>query len=264
MLIGVILGIVAYGFVSSFVQFATQSGQAAFFPGLVGGLWAAWPFIYKSRVKRHKFLHPVPKEYSSVNLQQAFSLIAQFLRDARYNFGDQWHVDADPAASRITADIRFTEEEQHPEFGGRAFIQFRTKRVQRYLRLEALFKPTACNGTIVQLDFQPRVEGFDSGACDEMIADVQGAIALALGEGEPIVQELANKLPGPPNWLLTCTVAMLFFLFFDATNSVLRTIGLVDANGESVAQAREKQVQAQQAEQDEFDSWKRFKESHNL
>jgi hypothetical protein len=264
MLIGVILGIVAFCLVSSFVQFATQSSQAAFFPGLIGGLWAAWPFIYKSRVRRYKFLHPVPREYAGINLQQAFSVIAQFLRDARYNFGDQWHVDANPAASRIAADLRFTEEEQHPEFGGRPFFQFRTKRVRRYLKLEALFKPTASNGTIVQLDFEPRVEGFDSGACNEMIGDVQGAIALALGEGEPVVQELSDKLPGPPNWLLVSTVAILFCLCFDATNSVLRTIGLVGENGKTLDQAKQKQMQQRQAEKDEFDSWKRFKESHNL
>jgi hypothetical protein len=261
MLVGIVLGIVAFVFASGFVQFATHSSDAAFFPGLVGSLWAAWPLIHKSSVERKNFLHPAPREYADVDLQRVFSTISNYLREERYNFGDQWRVDADPAAGRISADLKFSEEEDHPEFGGRAFVRFRTKRVQRFLGLVVWLEPTEANGTIVRLEFDPRVEGFDSGACDTMIRGVHEAISLYLGPGELVGTEVSKKLPGPPTWLLACTVAMLFFLFFDVSKAALRTVGWFDPERQKLEQSRR---QAQQEEQDEFDSWKRFKESQNL
>ena len=38
-----------------------HKNEAGIFPGLIAGIWAAWPLLHQGRVERYNFLHPAPK-----------------------------------------------------------------------------------------------------------------------------------------------------------------------------------------------------------
>ncbi len=99
-----------------------HENEGGFLPGLVAGVWAAWPFLHQARVQRYNFLHPVPREYK-VHVKQAFSKVRDLLADTSYNFGDKWHIGrADTTSGRITADLRFTDEQVHHDIDARGHI----------------------------------------------------------------------------------------------------------------------------------------------
>lgn len=94
-------------------QMVLHNNEAGTFPALVAGIWAAWPFLHQARVQRYNFLHPVPREYK-VPVKQAFAKVRELLADISYNFDDKWHVtSADTQSGKITADLRFTDEQIH-------------------------------------------------------------------------------------------------------------------------------------------------------
>ena len=219
--IGIALGIITFLLVGAIVGDGilhhTDAGAA---PGLVAGIWAAWPFFHKAGVHRYNFLHPVPRRYKAP-AKLAFVTIHNLLAEAAYNFGDRWRiVSAEPSTNRILADLRFTDEEQHMEADARGHLRTRTRRVQRYLQFEAHFKPVDGRQTIIQLDFSPRVEGVNSGACDSIIADIQQTVDLLLGAGVQADEPASAKLPAPPWWLLALTLLMLLDLFKDVQQAV--------------------------------------------
>jgi hypothetical protein len=172
------------------------------FHGLIAGIWVAWPFFHHAGVSRYNFLHPVPKEYS-VPLKQAFAQIRDILSDISYNFGDRWHINtADPIQRRITASLRFTEEESHLEGSSLSNIHKRTERVQRFLELEVQFKDTGQDTTIIQFDFHPRVEGPKWYACDYIVEGIGNRVQSTLGAGTDRGKPADTTLPAPPWWMI--------------------------------------------------------------
>ena len=154
--IAIILGLVVWGLVGALTgQCVVHKTDAGIFPGLVAGLWAAWPFFHKGRVHRYNLLHPVPRRYN-MPLKQAFAKVRQILSDKTYNFGDKWHVStADTIQRRITATLRFTEEHAHIEGSSLSNVHMRKERLQRLLELDVQMKEEPNDVTVVQFDFRP-------------------------------------------------------------------------------------------------------------
>lgn len=106
------LGICASVFTALFTgaflgQLVFHNNEAGVLPGIVAGIWAAWPLIHQARVQRYNFLHPVPKEYNE-STKLAFSKLREILAETAYNFGDKWRVStADTQSGRITADLTY-------------------------------------------------------------------------------------------------------------------------------------------------------------
>ncbi|MBU6455623.1 MAG: hypothetical protein KGS72_27880 [Cyanobacteria bacterium REEB67] len=189
--------------------------------GLVAGVWAAWPFFHKGSVMRYNFLHPVPRRYKTP-LKQAFAKVRQIISDKTYNFGDKWHVStADTTARRITATLRFTEEEsQGFEGTNLANIRHKTQRVQRLLELDVQMKEEPNDVTVVQFDFRPRVEGVAFHACDSIIAGIVSDVEAALGPGTDAGNAADTSLPAPPWWLIGVGGLGLLQLWGDVMKAV--------------------------------------------
>ena len=160
MFIGIMLGVFAFCIEWSVTgKCVVHKDAAGFLPGVVAGIWAAWPFFHHHRVSRYNFLHPVPRRYK-VPVKQAFAKIRQIISEKTYNFGDKWHVSiADTVQRRIAATLRFTEEESHLEAASMRNIHVRKERVQRLLVLDVQIKEEPNDITVVQFDFEPKVEG---------------------------------------------------------------------------------------------------------
>jgi len=219
MILTIAASVVGFICVSTIVAVATHNGTAAFFPAVVGAIWAGWPFSHRYGVEQCNLLHPAPKQYK-VDVQQAFTAVRDILRESSYNFGDTWHVKtADTTKNRIVADLKYTEEETLPTVDTRTVLAPRTKRVERWIRFEAQFKSMASE-TVMQVDFQRKVEGLNQGAADPIISGLATAVDTALGGGAEIGQPISMRLPEPPKWLLGLTAIMLFFLFFDVVKAV--------------------------------------------
>lgn len=202
--VGIGLGIFVFLLVSAFTgQCITRPDQGAgCLPGLIAGVWVAWPFFHHAGVSRYNFLHPVPKEYK-VPLKQAFAQIRDILSDVTYNYGDKWKVEtADVVSRRIKAALRFTDEESHFEGSSLSNIHRRTERVQRLLELEIQFKDTGTDTTIIQFDFHPRVEGVKWYACDHLVDGLLNRVQATLGTGTDRGQPADTALPAPPWWLI--------------------------------------------------------------
>jgi len=217
---GIGLGFFAFCLVGWFVgDVVFHNAGAGFFPGLVAALWAAWPLFAIHTSQRADFLHPLPKRYP-VNNQVAFTKAIEFLREFSYSFGDRWHiVTADVASNRIVADLRFFDEESHPEAAGRG-ISTRTVRVQRRIRLEAQFDASYSAETIVKLNFYTQIEGFNFRACDAIITEVKDSLDMLLCGGIEVGASRPFKLSAPPVWLLGVTALMLLFLLGDTQKAL--------------------------------------------
>jgi hypothetical protein len=220
--VGVCLGLfvwfVVTGVTSEVITHLPKSGVAE---GLAAGAWVAWPFIHQGRVGRYNFLHPVPRRYK-IPLKHAFAKIRQIIGEKNYNFGDKWHVStADTMQRRITATLRFTEEESRGFEGSDiSNIQHRTKRVQRLLELDVQMKEEPGDHTVIQFDFVPRVEGVAGHACDSIIAGVMDETEAALGPGENAGNAADTSLPAPPWWLLGLTAFGLLALVLETIKAV--------------------------------------------
>ena len=70
--VGIVLGLFVWGLVGALTgECVVHKADAGVFPGLIAGIWAAWPFFHQGRVQRYNFLHPVPRRYK-LPLKQAF------------------------------------------------------------------------------------------------------------------------------------------------------------------------------------------------
>ncbi|MBX9724465.1 MAG: hypothetical protein K2X81_23850 [Candidatus Obscuribacterales bacterium] len=225
-LIAIVAGVAAFGVVGSIVGVlvtaSNNHGSAGLFPGLVAGIWAAWPFVFQGKVERYNFLHPKPKRYK-VPLKQAFKVVRDILGEKIYNFGDGWKVStADTQTKIIRATLRWTDEESKWEGGHGGQVNTRTVRVQRLLQLDAQMKEEPNDSTIIQFDFHPKAEGMTFTACDPIITDLQNDVTMALGAGTDVGNSFSMGLPAPPWWLLGLTALALFWLFGDVMSAVFR------------------------------------------
>lgn len=219
--IGLSLGIFVTLLMGAIVgQLVVHKSEAGLLPGLVAGLWAAWPFFHHGGVNRYNFLHPVPKQYSHP-LKQTFARIRQIISEKTYNFGDKWHVStADTMQHRITATLRFIEEETKMEGDARGQLHTRKERLQRLLEMDIQLKDNEDDTTVVQFDFTPKIEGLASHACDSIISGIVSAVEGALGPGAEAGKAKDKTLPAPPWWLLAITAIGVVSLAHDVLQSV--------------------------------------------
>jgi hypothetical protein len=212
LLTGSIIGVI--------VTHGNNNGSAGMFPGLVAGIWAAWPLLHQGRVQRINFLHPVPKRYK-VPVKQAFKRVREILDEKIYNFGDGWKVStADTQAKKIKATLKWTDEETKMEPGHGGQVNTRTVRVQRLLELDIQMKEEPNDSTIIQFDFHPRIEGMTYIACDSKVEGLLADVEAALGAGTAAGNPMATNLPAPPWWLLGLTAFALFLLLGDVVQAV--------------------------------------------
>ncbi|MBK9145157.1 MAG: hypothetical protein IPM23_21910 [Candidatus Melainabacteria bacterium] len=207
------LGFLAFMLTGSFLsQMVLHSNEGVFFPALVTGIWAAWPFLHQARVQRYNFLHPVPREYK-VPAKQAFAKVRELLAETVYNFGDKWYIsNADTTSGRIAADLRFTDEQIHYDMDARGQIHTRKERLQRYLGLQMTIRDTGRDTTMITLDFSPKVEGVQFHACDSIVTGLIDSIESRLGPGTQVADPTETRLPAPPWWLISLSALALFAL----------------------------------------------------
>ncbi len=219
---GIIAAIAAFLVVGSCTRFfVLNTPETGVMEGLVAAVWAAWPFFHTGSVKRYNFLHPVPRRYKTP-LKQAFAKVRQIISEKSYNFGDKWSVaTADTQQRRITATLRFTEEESRG-FDGTNIgnIQHRTERVQRLLQLDIQMKEEPNDTTVVQCDFVPKVEGVNFSACDSIIAGIVSDVEAALGPGTNAGNPADTTIPAPPWWLIGVGGLGLLNLWGDVMKAV--------------------------------------------
>ncbi len=219
---GIALAIFAFCVVGSATTYGIVGGklEGGLFPGFVAGLWVLWPFLHTDRVNRYNFLHPVPRRYN-LPLKQVYSKVRQILSDKTYNFGDKWHVaTSDTIQRRISATLRFMDEESHLDGQSLSNIHVKKERKQRLIELDVQFKEDPNDRTVVQLDFAPTVEGAAIGACDSIINNLTIEIDSAMGAGENAADPADTKLPAPPWWLLGTTALMLMTLWTSINKAV--------------------------------------------
>lgn len=218
---GAIIAAIAAFFVVGAItaECVVHTKEGGIFPGLVAAAWCFWPAMHVGGAKRFNFLHPVPRLYSQP-LKQAFAKVRQILNDKTYNFGDKWHVtSADTMQHRITATLRFTDEESRVEGTSLSNLHTKTERKQRLLELDVQFKESG-DKTIVQLDFRPRVEGVAWYACDSIISGLVSEIENSMGAGTDAGDPASTTLPAPPWWLLGLTAMMLLSLWSNINKSL--------------------------------------------
>lgn len=221
MFLGAILaGLFTWGLVGAILgQVVLHKNEAGIFPGLIAGIWAAWPFMHHGKVERYNFLHPVPKRYK-IPAKIAFSKIRDILADTTYNFGDKWHVQtADTQQRRIRASLPFTDEKMKMDVDARGGVHTRTERERRHLIMDLQMKDEGEN-TVIQFDFDPQIEGSSFFACDDIIRRLTDNIDAALGGGSNAGNALETSLPAPPWWLLGVTAFTLLLLWTDVQAAV--------------------------------------------
>ncbi len=221
--IGIGIGLFVFLFTGAFIsEVVLHNKDAGAFPGLVLGIWAAWPFFHHARIQRYNFLHPVPKEYK-VPAKEAFSKIRDLLAEVSYNFGDKWHIStADTQTGRIAANLRFTDEHLHMEADARGHIHTRKERLQRFIGLDVQVRDTGRGTAVIQLDFSPKVEGANFFACDSIVSALNAAIESALGASTPVGTQADTKLSAPPWWLLGLSALALLGLCGDVIKAVFQ------------------------------------------
>lgn len=221
--LGITLGVFVFLLTGAFLgQMVLHNNEAGFLPGLIAGIWAAWPFMHQARVQRYNFLHPVPREYK-VPAKQAFARVRELLAETSYNFGDKWHVSgADTTSGRITADLRFTDEQIHYDMDARGQIHTRKERLQRHLGIEIKICDTGRDTTLIYLDFAPNVEGAQFHACDSIATGLINSIERQIGPGVLIGDPADTRVPAPPWWLLCLSGLALLALLKDINKVIFQ------------------------------------------
>lgn len=219
-LVAIIAGVAAWAVVGSTLGLIVlQNSDAGMFPGIVAGVWAAWPLLHQGRVERYNFLHPAPKRYN-VPIKMAFQKVRDLLAETNYNFGDKWHVPtADTQERRIHAVLNFSDESVKMDMDARGGVHTRKEREKRTLILDIQMKAEA-DKTVIQFDFVPKVEGASYSACDSIIAGLLANTEAVLGTGTPAGRSITGALPAPPWWLLGLTAYALLLLWGDVMKRV--------------------------------------------
>ncbi len=219
--VGLITGFLAFCLIGTLVYHTIPSNAGAcWLPATVGFIWGAWPFFHKANVQSQNLLHPSPMQFP-VNMQLAFSKVRELLSVLSYKYGDKWNIVlADTSTGRIVSELRFSDEEARMETDSRGHPHSRNTRVQRYLKLEVDLKPAASTETIVSMDFESRIEGFNKMACDEIINGLTQEVSIALGPGRIVGTALSERIPAPPWWLIGLTAFSLLLLLLDVQKSV--------------------------------------------
>lgn len=219
-LLAILAGLVAWGVVGAVTgQLVVHKNEAGMFPGLIAGIWAAWPLLHQGGVQRYNFLHPVPRRYK-VPAKQAFKSIRTILAEKTYNMGDKWSVStADTQTTRIHATLRFSDEKTEHSMDARGGVHSKTVHEKRHLEMDIQMKDEG-NSTVIQFDFVPRIEGSSFFACDSIVEGLLRDTEAALGAGEQAGNPASTRVPAPPWWLLGLTAFGLFLLLGDVMQAV--------------------------------------------
>ena len=179
-IIAIAIGIFVFLLTGAVTNELTHDPGAGVLPGLILGFLAASPLFKLAAQERSNFLHPPPREYN-IPAKLAFAKIRDYLAEVSYNYGDKWHVvTADTQSGRITANLRFMDEFTRIEGDARGNIHARKERLQRFLSVEILVRPTPSGTTTIQIDFKPTVEGVNYAACDSIISSLSHQIDSTL------------------------------------------------------------------------------------
>jgi len=221
--LAITVGVFTFLLTASFIgKMVLHENEGGFLPGLVAGVWAAWPFLHQARVQRYNFLHPVPREYQ-VPVKQAFAKVRDLLADTSYNFGDKWHIgSAHTTSGRITADLRFTDEQVRHEIDARGHIHSRKERLQRHIALEIGISDTGRDSALVRFDFAPKAEGVQFHACDSIVTGLVDSIETRIGPGVLIGDPTDTRLPAPPWWLIALSALALLNLLGDIQKAIFQ------------------------------------------
>lgn len=221
-LLGIALGFSAFCFFGAMIGgVILPKAEDGFFPGLVIGIWAAWPCFHAWLVERRLFLHPQQREYE-LPAKVAFAKIRDFLAEVSYNYGDKWRVvTADTQAGRITANLSYSDEVVQVNTDARGQVHTRKERVQRFIALEITVIDTDHATTIVKLDFTAKADGSNLFACDSIISDFQKTVSAQLGGFKLVgTTDAASKLSAPPWWLLGISALALINLYADIMKGI--------------------------------------------
>jgi hypothetical protein len=265
MILGTLLWVVVGGFVQSILgHHLNHNDASAAFVGVIAGLWAAWPFYHQARLARRDFLHPPVRRYK-LPTKKAFVKVREILSNSTYNYGDKWQVSfADTTQGRITACLRFTDEEMRMEGPSVSRMYMRKERKQRLLELEVQFEEEPGDTTLIQFDFHPKVEGVAWHACDRIIYALYNDLQIVLGPGEEINVQTKAARPAPPWWLLALTVLGLMS-FCAAVGSQLSEVAQrVEAAPSELQLERAEKDRSEKNMRDEIAAWKNFKERYNI
>jgi len=213
MLLGTLFGFLAVSLVHNTIGNYIAHSDSATALDLLAALWVAWPFYSRAWSARKALLHPPVRRYNLPH-KQAFAKLRQILSNTTYNFGDKWYVSsADTVQKRITACLRFTDEEQRIDLSPLSHhTSLRKERKQRLLELEVQMEEEKelDDSTLIQFDFRATVEGVSWHACDRIIYALLSDVQSQLGPGE--IADLQQKAPAkssPPWWLIAITVLCL-------------------------------------------------------
>ena len=217
-ILGMALGFSTFLVAGAFIgEVILHRPDAGLFPGIVLGLWAAWPSIHSAMLERSLFLHPHPQEYEQP-AKVVFASIRDFLAEVSYNFGDKWHVvTADTQSGRIAANLSFNDEVVQAQADARGQIHTRKERLHRFIALDVSVTDNGNGTTSVKLDFSPKADGANIFACDSIISGCQKAISTRLGGSKPVSNPTSTKLPPPPWWLLALSALALIGLYTNIT-----------------------------------------------
>jgi hypothetical protein len=254
------------GFVQGTVgHYLIRHGDTATFLGVIAGLWAAWPCYYRAWQARRNFLHPPVRRYK-LPIKQAFANVRQVLTNSTYNYGDKWHVSfADTMQKRITACLRFTDEEIRMEGHSVSRMYMRKERKQRLLELEVQFEGEPGGITLIQFDFHPKVEGIALHACDRIIYAMRNDLLAVLGPGEALSDEGAKAVKlSPPWWLIAITVLGLMSFCGTAMDHLGQTTQKLQDAPKELQREKSEQDLSEQNMRDEIAAWKNFKERYNV
>ncbi len=139
------------------------------------------PIIFLGLKYRYNLLHPEPKEYN-IPAKHAFAKIRDLLAESSYNYGDRWQIaTADTQSGRIVASLRFAEEHVCVEANFFGKFQMLKKRFFRFVALEVNIQDTGRGASIIQINFDTRVEGSRFFVCDSIVSNLSYSIETLLG-----------------------------------------------------------------------------------
>jgi hypothetical protein len=196
--------------------------DAGIFPGIIAGIWAAWPLLHYGRLDRYNFMNPVPRCYP-VPLRQAYSKVRTLLEKKSYNYGDRWKVlSADTQTRSIHAVLQFTVQDIKVEPHLDSIWNIQKERLRRFVDMEITFKEQPDDSTIIQFNFQLKVEGVEYQSCDSIISGLLDEVQTLLGTGTRAGEPVVAHLSAPPIALLAITAIAIVMLYNDISSAVFK------------------------------------------